>query len=260
MVTVPDDGASTPAAILSSVDFPAPFSPMTAWIAPGAKVTLAEETATQSPKRRETLAIAIVGPFTRASIAAPRAAALQASRAGGIPAGSPRISASRCPPRVANGPYRDAPRRPDTCAIHPGADAVDVCARCGACVCDGCAMPGGARVVCPGCTPIFGRRGASRRAAAAALMLCLGAAILAFAPLQTARGEHPAGLDYMVDVAARSCNAETIDVLISSLIMHGRDEEAVGAARRFRAACAPSRAMRAMIDHAERRRASPSSP
>src|SRR5262252_4829946 len=55
MITFPSLGARCPAAILRSVDLPAPFSPTIAWISPGTSSTVASLTATMSPKRRVVL-------------------------------------------------------------------------------------------------------------------------------------------------------------------------------------------------------------
>src|SRR6478735_1043169 len=51
--TRPDDGGSSPASTLTSVDLPAPFVPMTACTSPRTSVSDTRSTAVSPPKRRE---------------------------------------------------------------------------------------------------------------------------------------------------------------------------------------------------------------
>jgi hypothetical protein len=98
----PESAASRPAAIETSVDLPAPFSPSSAWISPGRTERSASERACVEPNRFE---------MARSSRAGAVRSSLSARRA--RPSGSslPRPSARRVPPAGGSPPGRLRTRR-----------------------------------------------------------------------------------------------------------------------------------------------------
>ncbi|MEO7328134.1 MAG: hypothetical protein ABI193_06125, partial [Minicystis sp.] len=149
---------------------------------------------------------------------------------------------------MATGPYRSPPRHPPSCDRHPGARATDRCPRCAARLCNDCLSFAGARLVCAGCA-----RGVNvvRRLAFIARALALAATsfvlVLPGLTIDWSSRPYPPWKEIVLKDALRSCSSGNLDLLLSSLVMHGDDQEVITLAEAYASTCALSPVAEEMV-------------
>jgi hypothetical protein len=155
------------------------------------------------------------------------------------------------PPPLAQSPYRRHVERPPPCDRHPDAPAGHCCSRCGGRACDDCLVFLGAGVVCSGCAHVTRRRGAIVRAALA-VALAVACVVPSFAVLrETGTAWTPP--ESTVRSSIRICDADSLDLLLSSLTMHGQDRAIVSYGGRYAAECPLRPQTEGMISRARQR-------